>query len=49
MLSSNQPSKTIFNRSEFFKFFFHQKVESEMGKRFFFRKTKKVVQNQLKI
>ena len=41
MLSSNQPSETIFNHSEFFKFFFHQKVESEMGKRFFFQKNKK--------
>ena len=41
MVSSNQPSKTIFNRFEFFKFFFHQKVESEMGKMFFFSEKQK--------
>ena len=48
MLSSNQPSKTIFNLSEFFKFFSIKKLSQKWEKGFFFRKTKKVIQNQLK-
>ena len=49
MLSSNQPSETIFNRSAFFKIFSIKKLSQKWEKDFFFRKTKKVVQNQLKI
>ena len=49
MVSSNQPSKTIFNRSEFFKFFSIKKLSQKWEKGFFFRKTEKVVQNQLEI
>ena len=41
MLSSNQPSETIFNCSAFFKFFSIKKLSQKWEKGFFFRKTKK--------
>ena len=41
MLSSNQPSETIFNYSEFFKFFFPSKSWVRNGKKVFFSEKQK--------